>query len=155
MTETRFEQGRPRQPAVDSRSLWTGGAATAVVAALVAIVGVLLVRGVFGVPVIAPGNANGVIDYVGALWLTLFAVLGSLLATGLAHVLLRLAPRPMAFFGWIEGLTTLAFVIWPYTVRVSATVRFASAALYLGIGLTIGILVTFAAGQAVRQSFPG
>jgi len=137
---------------VDAQSMWTGGAATAVVAALVAVVGVLLIRGVFAVPVIAPGNATGSIDYVGAIWLTLFAVIGSLLATALAHVLVVLTPRPMAFFGWIQGLVTLAFVIWPFTVGVGVSVQLASAALYLAIGLSIGILVTFAANQAVRPN---
>jgi hypothetical protein len=34
--------------------LWTGGLATAVVAALVAVVGVLVARGLFDVPVLAP-----------------------------------------------------------------------------------------------------
>lgn len=151
MADTRFEQ-RERPRAIDARSLWTGGAATAVVAALVAIVGVLVVRGVFGLPVLAPGNTDGAIDYVGAIWLTVFAVVGSLLATAAAHVLLLLAPRPMAFFGWIEGLVTVAFVIWPYTVRVGATVQFASAVLYLAIGTAIGILVTFAANQSRRPN---
>jgi hypothetical protein len=130
--------------------LWTGGAATAVVAALVAVVGVLVVRGVFGIPVIAPGNTDAVIDYVGAIWLAVFAAVGSLLATALAHVLLLLAPRPMAFFGWIEGLVTLAFVVWPYTVRVSGTVQIANALLYLAVGTAIGILVNFAANQTIR-----
>lgn len=146
MTNTELERS------VDPRSLWSGGAATAVVAALVAVVGVLVLRGVFSVPVIAPSNANAVIDYVGAIWLAIFAMLGSLLATALAHVLLLLAPRPMAFFGWIEGLVTLAFVVWPYTVRVSGTVQFANAVLYLAIGTAIGILVNFAAGQAVGSN---
>jgi hypothetical protein len=135
--------------------LWTGGAATAVVAALVAVVGVLVVRGVFDIPVIAPGNTDGVIDYVGAIWLAVFAVIGSLLATALAHVLLLLAPRPMAFFGWIVGLVTLAFVIWPYTVLVGAAVQFANAVLYLVIGIAIGTLVGFAADQAILPDITG
>jgi hypothetical protein len=91
-----------------------------------------------------------VIDYVGAIWLAVFAAVGSLLATALAHVLLLLAPRPMAFFGWIEGLVTLAFVVWPYTVRVSGTVQIANALLYLAVGTAIGILVNFAANQTIR-----
>jgi hypothetical protein len=151
VADTQFEQ-RERPPTIDARSLWSGGAATAVVAALVAIVGVLIVRGVFGLPILAPGNTDGAIDYVGAIWLTVFAVLGTLLATALAHLLLLLAPRPMAFFGWIEGLVTVAFVIWPYTVRVGATVQFANAVLYLAIGTAIGILVTFAANQSRRPN---
>ena len=38
-------------PKLDAGRLWTGGLATAAVAALVAVVGVLIARGVFDVPV--------------------------------------------------------------------------------------------------------
>jgi hypothetical protein len=152
MADTRLERARsPRPPTIDPRKLWTGGVATAVVAALVAVVGVLTISGVFGLAVISPGNAAGSFDYVGAIWLTTFAVLGSLLATALAHVLLLLVPRPMAYFGWIVGLVTLAFTIWPYTVRVGGGDQFANAVLYLVIGVAIGALVSFATGQAVSS----
>ena len=55
--------GRPVR-SVDAGRLWTGGVATALVAALVALVGVLIARGLFEVPVLAPtdegtlGNAS-------------------------------------------------------------------------------------------------
>ena len=39
---------------VDAARLWTGGLATALVAALVAVVGVLIARGLFDFPVLAP-----------------------------------------------------------------------------------------------------
>jgi len=39
---------------VDASRLWTGGLATALVAALVAFVGVLICRGLLDVPVLAP-----------------------------------------------------------------------------------------------------
>ena len=39
---------------VDAGRLWMGGLVTAVVAALVAVVGVLIARGLFDVPVLAP-----------------------------------------------------------------------------------------------------
>ena len=39
---------------VDARQLWSGGAATAVVAALVALVGVLVCRWLFKIPILAP-----------------------------------------------------------------------------------------------------
>ena len=41
-------------PKVDAGRLWTGGLATAAVAALVALVGVLIARGLFDVPLLAP-----------------------------------------------------------------------------------------------------
>jgi hypothetical protein len=41
-------------PKLDAGRLWTGGVATAAVAALVAVAGVLIARGLFDVPVLAP-----------------------------------------------------------------------------------------------------
>ncbi|OLF12044.1 hypothetical protein BLA60_08435 [Actinophytocola xinjiangensis] len=137
---------------VEAGRMWTGGLATAVVAALVAVVGVLVIRGVFGIPVIAPGNTPGAIDYVGAVWVAGFSVLGALLATALAHVLLLVAPRPMIFFGWIIALATVAMTVWPFSVEVAPDVRVANAALYLLIGISIGSLVVNAAGAAVRYN---
>ena len=43
-----------RAPRVNAARLWAGGAATAAVAGLVAIVGILLARGVFDLEVLAP-----------------------------------------------------------------------------------------------------
>jgi hypothetical protein len=136
---------------VNARSLWTGGVATALVAALVAIVGVLIIRGVLSIPIIAPANTTGAIDYVGAVWLAGFAALGGLVATALMHVLLLLAPQPMAFFGWIIGLVTLAFAVWPFTVKVGSDVRIANAVLHVMIGIAIGTLLLMTSDQAMRQ----
>jgi len=137
--------------AVDARSLWTGGVATAVVAALVAIVGVLVTRGVLSIEVIAPANTEGAIDYVGAVWLAGFALIGGLVATGIAHVLLLFAPRPTVFLGWIIGLVALAFAVWPFTVNVDSDTRVANSILYLVIGIATGILLITTSNQAVRR----
>jgi hypothetical protein len=157
VADTQFQQwaDRPGRPIVDGRSLWTGGVATALVAALVAVVGVLVVRGVLSIPVISPGNTEGAIDYVGGVWLAGFAIIGGLLATGIAHVLVLYAPRPLAFLGWIIGLLTLAFAIWPFTVDVETDTKVANAALYLAIGLAIGIQLTGTANQAMRGRVRG
>jgi hypothetical protein len=136
---------------VNVRSLWTGGAATALVAALVAIVGVLIIRGVLSIPIIAPANTTGAIDYVGAGWLAGFAALGGLVATAVMHVLLLFAPQPMAFFGWIIGLVTLAFAVWPFTVRVGSDVRIANAVLHVVIGIAIGTLLVMTSDQSMRR----
>src|SRR5215467_16369161 len=51
---------------VDARPLWSGGVATAVVAALIALVGILVSRWLFKVPILSPrregawGNASTV-----------------------------------------------------------------------------------------------
>jgi hypothetical protein len=43
---------------VNAGRLWAGGTATAVVAALAVLAGVLITRGVLGIPVLAPKTAN-------------------------------------------------------------------------------------------------
>src|SRR5918993_1539638 len=52
----------PPRPKVDAGRLWTGGVATAAVAALVAVVGVLIARGLFDVPLLAPTGEGALGD---------------------------------------------------------------------------------------------
>nr|WP_246381910.1 DUF6069 family protein [Prauserella isguenensis] len=137
------------KPHVNAGTLWAGGAATALVAALVGVVATLVVTGVFDIPVIAPANAEGAVDYIGAVWLAGFGVVGSVLATALAHLLLLVAPRPMAFLGWIVGLVTVVFAVWPFTIAVEIEVQVASALVYVVMGIAIGSLVTGMATKAL------
>ena len=82
--------GRGR-PHVDAARLWTGGLATALVAALVAVVGVLIARGLFDVPVLAPAR-EGALGNATTARLAILAGAGALLATGLMHLLLVSTP---------------------------------------------------------------
>ena len=95
--------GRPGR-SVDAGRLWTGGVATALVAALVAMVGVLIARGLFEVPVLAP-TEEGTLGNASTFRLAAFAALAALLATGLLHLLLLSTPQPRRFFTWI--------ITWP------------------------------------------
>jgi hypothetical protein len=56
----------------------------------------------------------------------------------------------MAFFGWIAGLVTVVFAIWPATVGAGVAGHFANAVLYTVIGVAIDTLVGRTARQAVR-----
>ena len=76
---------------VDAARLWTGGLATALVAALVAVVGVLIARGLFDVPVLAP-TAEGALGNANTARLAALAAVAALLATGLLHLLLLSTP---------------------------------------------------------------
>src|SRR4029450_11484281 len=80
-------------PKLDAGRLWTGGLATAAVAALVAVVGVLIARGVFDVPVLAP-TGEGTLGDASTARLAGLAALCALLATRLLHLLLRSNPPP-------------------------------------------------------------
>jgi uncharacterized protein DUF6069 len=125
---------------VDARALWSGGVATAVVAALIALVGILVCRWLFNVPILSPrregawGNASTV-GYV-------FAAAGcALVATGLMYLLLISTPYPRVFFGWIIGLATVVAVVYPFSTTAPTEQKFATAVVNLILGLAIGTLV--------------
>lgn len=136
---------------VDAGTLWAGGAAAAVVAALVAVVGILVCRGILDVPVLAPkgdgvwGDADTA-KYAGG------AALAALVATGVMHLLLLSAPRPGTFFGWIMTLLTAAAVLAPFAVEASTESRLATAAINLALGIAIGTLVGASARSAARKA---
>ena len=137
-------------PKVDAGRLWTGGLATAAVAALVALVGVLIARGLFDVPLLAP-TGEGTLGDASTAGLAGLAAAAALLATGLMHLLLLSTPRPGQFFRWIMGLATLIAAITPFLTDAEANTKIATAALYVAIGATIASLISSVARSAVRS----
>jgi hypothetical protein len=125
----------PVRPTVDARRLWAGGAATAVVAALVAVVGVLIGDAVLDVAMVAPPLLP--IGDSFALRYALTAAALALVATGLAHVLVLTTPRPRAFFSWIVGLTTVAGVVLPFAADGTFGGKLAAATVDLVLGLCV------------------
>jgi Family of unknown function (DUF6069) len=139
---------RPK-PTVDAGRLWMGGVATGAMAALVAVVGVLIARGLFEVPLLAP-TGEGTLGDASTAWLAGLAAGAALLATGLIHMLLLTTPRPGRFFTWIMALATLIAAIAPFLTDAEASTKIATAALNVAIGATIGSLVSSVARSAVR-----
>jgi Family of unknown function (DUF6069) len=139
-------RGRPR---VDAARLWTGGLATALVAALVAVVGVLIARGLLDIPVLAPDREGALGDSTTAR-LAILAAVAALAATGLMHLLLLSTPRPFRFFTWIVSLLTLVAVLAPFMTDAELDTQVATAAIALVIGMAIGSLVSGAARSAIR-----
>lgn len=130
-----------RTPRPDPAKLWAGGGATAVVAALAAIVGILIARGLAHVAILAPegagawGNASTVAYALGS-------AACALLATGLLHFLLVTTPRATQFFGWIMVLITIVAVVIPLSLVVDMSNKIATALLNLVIGLVVTTLLT-------------
>src|SRR6516164_4855660 len=126
---------------VDARTLWSGGAATAVVAALIALVGILVCRWLFKVPILSParegawGNASK-----GAYTFAAAAV--ALAATGLMHLLLISTPYPRVFFGWIMGLATVVAVVYPFSTTAPTSQKLATGFVNLVLGVAIWTLIT-------------
>jgi hypothetical protein len=134
--------------------LWAGGAATAVVAALIAVVGILIARGVFGVPVLAP-EGEGTWGDADTGKYALYCAVAALIATGLMHLLLISTPRPWQFFNWIMMLATVAAALAPVATEGSTSSRIATGLINLAVGIAIGTLVGGAARAATRERRTG
>src|SRR5690349_24904672 len=99
---------------VNTGRLWGGSIATAIVAALAVLAGVLITRGVLGIPVLAPKAASSFGNSSTAVYAALAAGC-ALLATALLHVLLLETPHPLAFFVWITALADVIVAAAPFT----------------------------------------
>jgi hypothetical protein len=113
------------------------------------VVGVLIVRGLFDVPVLAP-TREGVLGGTSTARLAILAAVAALLATGLMHLLLVSTPRPFRFFTWIVSLLTVVAVLAPFMTHATRATQVATAAIGLVIGMAIGSLVSGAARSAIR-----
>jgi hypothetical protein len=138
---------------VDARRLWSGGAASALVAGLVALVGVLVSRWLFGLPVLAPSR-DGAYGDVRTTGLVLAAAAAALAATGLAHLLMLSTPRPLMYFGWIIALLTTLVVVFPFSTTAPLGAKVATAAVNLAIGVATGTLVGGAAARSTTDDAP-
>ncbi|MFF5078083.1 DUF6069 family protein [Actinoplanes sp. NPDC000266] len=136
------------RPAVNAGKLWSGGAATAVVAALIAIAGILFGRGLFDIDVLAP-KGQGTWGDASTGWYAFGAAMAALVATGLVHLLLLTTPRPMRFFGWVIGLATIVAMLAPFVTDASLGARIYTAGLNMVLGIAIGSLVAGVAKSAV------
>jgi hypothetical protein len=135
---------------VDARKLWAGGAASAVVAGLVALVGVLVSRWLFKVPVLAP-RQDGAYGDVRTTALILATMAAALVATGLVHLLMLGTLRPLLFFGWIVALVTTITVIFPFSTTAALDAKIATAVVSLAIGVATGTLVGGVAARSVPR----
>lgn len=138
---------------VNPARLWAGGFATAVVAALIVIVGVFTARGVLGIPVLAPKAASDLGNATTAVYAALAGAC-TLLATALLHVLLLGAPRPLLFFAWITALADLAVALAPFTQPASLASKVFTAIINLVVGVAVISLLSGVARSALRPA-PG
>lgn len=136
----------PSGARVNAGRLWAGGGATALVAALASVVGLMVCR-VLDVPVYVSAG-SGRWDIASTLPFALVCAGAALLATGLMHLLLIATPRPRLFFSWIAGLIAVILVVWPFTTSLSLEQKIASAAISLLITLVIASLVSASAARS-------
>jgi hypothetical protein len=138
---------------VDHQKLWAGGAASAVVVGLLALVGVLVSRWLFKAPVLAP-QQDGAYGDVHTTVLILVAVGATLAATGLVSLLMMGTLRPQLFFGWIVALVTTIAVAFPFSTTAALDGKIATAIVNLAVGVAIGTLVSGVAGRSIPAARP-
>lgn len=138
-------------PPIDAGRLWAGGAATALIAALMAAAGVVVIRGLFGIYILAPEDA-GVLGDASTAWYVLGAGAAALTATALLQLLVTFTPRPVRFFGWIMFLGIAIVTVAPFATGWATAAKIAVATLDLIIGVAIGTLVAGTARSAARQA---
>jgi hypothetical protein len=142
---------RPTGPVLDAPRLWTGGLATAVVAALVALVGTLVGQVLFRIAPVSTLTTHTV-DATATGVLCLLAAAAALAATGVAHLLLVSTPNPLGYLSWIIGLSTAAAVVLPLIGTLPIAAAAATAVVHLVIGLAIGSLVVGTAATVRRPT---
>ena len=157
-TPIRRAEEPPPEPSGPTRwiepgPLWAGGVATAVVAALIALVGVLVARWLLNVPMLAPGR-DGAWGNASTGTYVLAAAGAALVATAILHLLLLTTPRPQVFFGWIIALATIVAVVFPFSTTAPLAQKVATATVNLVLGFAIGILISGVAARAVRRRRP-
>ncbi len=131
----------PAAPRVVVRSgpYWGGVVATALVAALVGIVGVLVFQEILDVDVLAQDVFGFDNDYLA------YAVGGALVAVvagALLQVLALATPRPRAFFGWIMGLGTLVAALLPLSWEGEQSSQLCTGLVNLLVGIAIWSLLS-------------
>lgn len=120
-------------------------------AALGYTVGVVIVRGVLDIPVLA-ARSDGPLGDASTLQFALAAFGAGLLATALMHLLLVTTPRPHSFFAWIVGLITTLVAVLPFTQEAPLSAQLATAAINVVVGVIIGSLVAGVARRALQRS---
>ncbi len=135
---------------VDEKMLWSGGVATAVVAGLIALVGILVCRWLFKIPILAPSR-DGAWGAASTAGYVFAAAAVALAATAMMNLLLLATPYPRVFFGWIIGLATVVAVVFPFSTTAPLSQKAATAVVNLVLGIAIGTLVGEVSRRAVRH----
>ena len=130
---------------------WAGTAAAAVVAA---VVGALIARGLFNLPVVASRSQGGSGDARTAAY-AIAAASVTALAAVLMHLLTIGVAEPRRYFVWIMTLVTVIAMIIPLTLDDPLSVKIATTLVILTIGTVTTGIVHSTAIATCRPRLPG
>ncbi len=131
---------------IDQIRYWVGAGITAVLAALVSLIALVIAQGIVHVPVVLGSNSVHAAVYG-------IAAAGiALLAAGLFDAMLQVAPRPLTYYSWLAAIITVLATLLPFTANVGLHSQIALAATNFAVGVVITLLVPIAASNARRRS---
>lgn len=133
----------------DAGRLWAGGIVTAIVAAGVALVAVLVTHKLLHVTLLNPDGSREAADDA-MVMLPLLAAIVTVFATGLLHLLMTTTPQAPQFFGWIGALGMALVLLEVYLSADEVTGRLATGAVYLLLGVVIISSLSGVGRTAVR-----
>ena len=139
---------------VVAKRLWAGGVATAIVAAGIAILGVLIVNTVLEVPIQTAGSSGALVDNASTI-IPVAAAIAALAGTALLHLLLLTTPRPASFFSAIAFLLIAVLILQVFLADGSISAHIATAVLYAAIGIAIVSMLSGVSATSVRPVTPG
>lgn len=138
---------RSTGPSVDGGRYWAGVAATALVTALIGLVGVLIVDQILDIDLVVKDIFG--VESTGAAYVV-GGVLSAILAGAVLQLLVISTPKPRAFFGWILFLATLTAALLPLTWTDVLESAIASGLINALIGIAIWSLLTGVLSRTLR-----
>jgi fucose 4-O-acetylase-like acetyltransferase len=137
------------QTRADAGRLWAGGVVTALVAAGVALIALMVLHRVLHAPILSPGGLHEAADYAMIAFPVAVAIV-TLLATGLLHLLMETTPRASQFFAWIGALVLALVVLQVFLHQTDLLTKAETAAFYLLVGIAIISSLRGVSSSAVR-----
>ncbi len=130
---------------IDQVRFWVGAMLTAGIAAGAALIGLVLIRGVLGIPILV--TSSHPVDVAAYTLLTVAIAIG---ASALYNLMLHIAPHPTTYYGALAAVLIALAVLLPFTIPVPLVSQAVLAGLNLVVGLVIAFLVPIAAVRAQR-----
>ncbi|GLZ56172.1 hypothetical protein [Actinomycetospora sp. NBRC 106378] len=134
--------------------LWAGGVATALVAAGIAFVGVLIINSIFEVGIQTAGRSGALVDNASTV-IPVAAAIAALASTALLHLLLMTTPRPASFFSAIAVLVIIVLILQVFLAEGSISAHIATGVLYAAIGIAIVSMLSGVSATSVRPAQRG
>ena len=134
---------------VVAKRLWAGGVATALVAAGLAFVGVLIINSIFEVGIQTAGRSGALVDNASTV-IPIAAGIAALASTALLHLLLMTTPRPASFFSAIAVLVIVVLILQVFLADGTISAHIATGILYAAIGVAIVSMLSGVSATSVR-----